>query len=97
MSRETDEGVMMCFKTITTNLLTIIHLLVEPIKSLAKPKASLEAFIYIRQIPGTVTSSKPVISPSAAVSTISDMTLNSASTIFIGSQHISVKEEYKQG
>ena len=64
MSRETDEGVMMCFKTITTNLLTIIHLIVEPIKSLAKLKASLEAFIYIRKIPGTVTSSKPVISSS---------------------------------
>ena len=35
--------------------------------------------------------------PSAAVSTISDMTLNSASTISIGSEHISEKEESKQG
>ena len=31
------------------------------------------------------------ISPSAAVSTISDMTLNSVSTISIGSEHISEK------
>ena len=67
MPRETDEGVMMRFKPITTNLSTIIHLLVEHIKSLAKPKASLEAFIYIRQIPGTVTSSNPVISSSLFV------------------------------
>ena len=37
------------------------------------------------------------ISPSAAVSTISNMTLNSASTISIGSEHISKKEESKQG
>ena len=32
------------------------------------------------------------ISPSEAVSTISDMTLNSASTISIGSEHIAKKE-----
>ena len=38
------------------------------------------------------------ISPSAAVSTISDMTLNSASTISIVSEHIAKKEEeYKEG
>ena len=37
------------------------------------------------------------IYPSAAVSTILDMTLNSASTISIGSQHIAEKEEAKQG
>ena len=48
MSRETNEGVMMRFKIITTNLSTIVHLLVEPITSLAKPKASLEAYISIR-------------------------------------------------
>ena len=35
------------------------------------------------------------ISPSAALSTISDMTLNSVSTISIGSEHISEKEEAK--
>ena len=34
-------------------------------------------------------------SPSAAVSTISDMTLNSASTVSIGSEHIAEKEEAK--
>ena len=37
------------------------------------------------------------ISPSADVSTISDMTKNSASTISIGSEHIAKKEEAKQG
>ena len=37
------------------------------------------------------------ISPSAAVITISDMTLNSASTISIGSEHIAKEEEAKQG
>ena len=35
------------------------------------------------------------ISPSADVSTISDMTKNSASTISIGSEHFSEKEEAK--
>ena len=35
------------------------------------------------------------ISPSASVSTISDMTQNSASTISIGSEHFSEKEEAK--
>ena len=54
----------MRFKTITTNLMTVVHLIVEPITFLAKPKAYLEASISIRQLPGTVTSSKPVISPS---------------------------------
>ena len=51
MSTETNEGVMMRFKTIMTNLSTIVHLLVEPITSLGKPKASLEEYIYVRQIP----------------------------------------------
>ena len=37
------------------------------------------------------------ISSSSVVSTISDMTLNSASSISIGSQHIAKKEEAKQG
>ena len=64
MSRETNKGVVMRFKTITMNLSTIVHLIVEPITFLAKPKASLEEYISIRQLPWTVTSSKPVISPS---------------------------------
>ena len=51
-------------KIITTNLLTIAHPLVEPITSLAKPKASLEAYFSIRKLTWTVTSSEPVISPS---------------------------------
>ena len=64
ISRETNNGFMMRFKTMTTNLSTIVHIFVETITSLAKPKASLEAFISIRKISWTVTSSKPVISPS---------------------------------
>ena len=64
MSREKNEGVMMRFKTITMNLSKIVHLLVEPDTALAKSKASLEASISIRQLPWTVTSSNPVISPS---------------------------------
>ena len=51
MSREVNEGVMMRFKTITENFSTIVHLLVEPIISLAKPKAYVEASISIRKIP----------------------------------------------
>ena len=64
MSRETNEGVMMHFKTITMNLLTIVHPIVEPITSLSKPKASLEAYFSIWQLPWKVTSTKPFVSPS---------------------------------
>ena len=51
MPRKTNEGVMILCKTITANLLTIVGLLVEPITSLAKPKASLEASLSIRKPP----------------------------------------------
>ena len=64
MPRKTNKGVMIRFKTITTNLLTIVHLLVEPITSLVKPKDYLEVSISIRQLPWTGTSSKPIIYPS---------------------------------
>ena len=46
MSRNTNEGVMINFKTITMNLFTIVYPLVEPITSLAKPKASLGASFF---------------------------------------------------
>ena len=59
-----ERGIHYAFQKITINLSTIVHLLVEPITSLAKPKASLEAYISIRQYPLTVTSIKPGISPS---------------------------------
>ena len=49
--RETNKGFIMRFKTITSNLLRIVHLLVELITSLANPKASIEAYISIRQLP----------------------------------------------
>ena len=61
MSRETSKGVIMTFKTITTNLLTIIGLVVEPIISIAKTLAYVEVNISIRQPPWTVTSGNPVI------------------------------------
>ena len=65
MSRETNEWVMMHFKKITMNLLTIVHpFIVETMTSIAKPNSYLEASISIRQLPLTGTSSKPVISPS---------------------------------
>ena len=64
MSREMNEGVIMHFKTITTKLSTIVHLFVEPIISLAKTKASLDASIYIRELPRTGTFINPVMSPS---------------------------------
>ena len=51
MSRETNEGVIMCCKKITANLLTIVDLLVEPGTSLSKPKDSLDASISISQYP----------------------------------------------
>ena len=59
-----NKGVIVRFKTITTHLSTIVHLLIEPIISLAKPKASMEAYISISQLPWSVTSSNPDISPS---------------------------------
>ena len=51
-------------RTITANLLTKVRHLVEFIKYLAKPKASLEAYISISQTTQTLTSSKTVISSS---------------------------------
>ena len=53
----------MHFKTITTNLLKIVQLLVDPITSLAIPMASLEAYISIWQPHWIVISSKPVVYP----------------------------------
>ena len=64
MSREKNKGVMIHLKTITTNLSTIVHILVEPITSLAKTKASPEVYFSIRQLTWAVTYSKPVVSPS---------------------------------
>ena len=55
---------MMRCKTITSNLLTVVGLLVEPSTPIAKPKASIKAYLSIRPPPWTVTSSKPVIYPS---------------------------------
>ena len=41
----------MRFKTNTANFSTIVHLHVEPVTSIAKLKASLEAYISIIKIP----------------------------------------------
>ena len=51
ISRDTNEGGMMHYKTIMANLLTLVFLLVEPIITLVKIKASLAASISIRQTP----------------------------------------------
>ena len=62
---ETNEWVMLHCKKVTMNMSTIVHpFIVETMTSVAKPKASLEEYISIRQLLLTVTSSKPVISPS---------------------------------
>ena len=64
MSRVTNEGVVVCCKAVTANLLTEVGLVVEPITTIAKLKSSFEASISIRKPPITVTSSNPFISPS---------------------------------
>ena len=46
--RETKKGVMMRCKTITANFLKVVGLVVEPSTSNGKPKASLEAYLYVR-------------------------------------------------
>ena len=51
MSRETNGGVMMHVKKITMDLLTIVHPLVEPTRSLAKTKASLDASFPLGNFP----------------------------------------------
>ena len=58
------KGVMMRCKTITANLLKIVHLIVETITYFENPKATIEASLSIQQPPWRITSSKPVISPS---------------------------------
>ena len=63
MLMETNKGVMLRWKTIINNLLTIVGLLVEPITSHAKSKDSLESSLSIRQPPWIETSSNPVIYP----------------------------------
>ena len=45
-------------------MLTIVSLLVEPITYLSKPKAPLDAYLFISQHPWTVNSIKPIIYPS---------------------------------
>ena len=42
MSREMNEGVVMCCKEIMANLLIVVGILVEPTTTIAKPKGSLE-------------------------------------------------------
>ena len=67
MSRVTNEGVMIRFKEFTTNLLTVVGLLIENSTDIKKLKSSLEACISISQTPITVASSKPVIYPSLSI------------------------------
>ena len=62
MSRVTNMGVMMSCKAVTTNLFTVVGLLVETITAIVKPKGSLEASNYIRKPNIIVTYNIPVIS-----------------------------------
>ena len=51
MPMETNKVVVMCCKIITANFLTVLGLLVEPITSIAKTKANLQAYLSISQTP----------------------------------------------
>ena len=44
MSRVMNKGVMMCCKAVTSNLFTVVVLVVEPSKSISKPKGYLEEY-----------------------------------------------------
>ena len=56
MSRDQNKGVMMCCKTITSNLLTVVGFLVEPSTSISKPKGYIEASLLVGKPPLIVTS-----------------------------------------
>ena len=54
---------MMCCKEVTTDLLAVVGLIVEPSTYILKPKGSLEESLSIGQLPIKVTSISLVISP----------------------------------
>ena len=64
ISRVTNKGVMMCFKAVTSNFLTLVGRFVEPSTAIENPKRFLEANISIRKSPIKLTSSNMAISPS---------------------------------
>ena len=51
ISRDTKKRVVICCKSITANLLTVVGIHVEPSTSIAKPKVCLEVYISVRQPP----------------------------------------------
>ena len=61
MSRVTNEGVMICFKAIMANFLTVVGLLVGPITSILKLKGYLEASLSIWQHPIPVDLFQPCV------------------------------------
>ena len=63
MSTMTNKGVKTCCKAITTNLFTVLGLLVWPNTSIAEPKGSIEEYITIRKTSIKVTYISPVIPP----------------------------------
>ena len=67
MSRVMNEGVMMRCKEITANFLTEVGLIIEPSTSIAKPKGSLKAYIYIIKTTWTLTYSNTVKSPPLSI------------------------------
>ena len=88
MSRVTNEGVMICFKAIMANFLTVVGIIVEHSTLIKKPKGCIEESCYIRQPTSKVTSSDPIISPYLVRSFffISMMRSNSISKQSIGNR-----------
>ena len=64
MSRVKNEGLMMHYKSVTDNMLTVVGHIFEPNTAIEEPKGSLEANLSIRKPPIVITSSNTVISPS---------------------------------
>ena len=56
MSTVMNEGAKMRYKEFTTKFLTVVGLLVEPIKAIAIPNCFLEVYLSIIQTPIAVTS-----------------------------------------
>ena len=77
MSTLMNEGVDIRCKLVTTQVFTVVGLLVELGKAIAKPKCSIEAYPSIRQMSVTVTSGSPVIYYSLFSSSFFSSTLKS--------------------
>ena len=63
MSMAMNEGVKVHYKAVTSNVLTVVVLLVETSTAIEKTKGFLESYIYISKNLFTVTYISPVIPP----------------------------------